>query len=324
MTVDYLTALRDTPEYGFQAVAKRYQNSINLKSLLSQAQNEQQAIWKELYNKYGDFIAETSFSDGDQLSSEGLFMAAMKAFSQYSEPTYQYNATVIDARLLAGNEAKDIKINDMVYIYHKEINSQYTGRIKVTIPRHNPGHLYTFMEDGEQVTRYYPPYKKPIGTILNKQKVNSLLGVASGKCLIYTYGEGYLYPYSATQDMFLNGTTKSAMQDLETGLNTNLSIVASESSGDNITLYIRCSAPYATMLLANKESLDTIDLYTTNSNVLISSPVLDIEMEEIAVPIPLQVTGVTKKLREATSQLTVSTDRTMDLIYQRLLQQARF
>ena len=323
MTIDYLIALRDTPAYGFQAVAQRYQNSINLESLLSQAKNNQQAIWKQLYNNYGDFIAETSFSDGDQLSSEGLFMAAMKAFSQYSEPTYQYNATVIDARLLAGNEAKDIKINDMVYIYHKEINSQYTGRIKVTIPRYNPGYLYTYTEDGETVTKYFLPSTKPSGTILNKQAIGSVLGIAAGKCLIYTSGEGYSYPYSSTQDMFLNGTTKESITGLELSLGASLSIVSSDVEGSDIVLYIKCPAAYASILLANKEALDIIDLYTTQSNVLISSPVLDIEMEEIAVPIPLQVTGVTKKLREATSQLTVSTDRTMDLIYQRLLQQAR-
>ena len=45
-------------------------------------------------------------------------------------------------------------------------------------------------------------------------------------------------------------------------------------------------------------------------------------MERRAAPIELQITGITRKLREGTSQLTISNDRTIDKILARLIKQA--
>jgi hypothetical protein len=96
-------------------------------------------------------------------------------------------------------------------------------------------------------------------------------------------------------------------------------------------IIVNCDLLNAMGIMGTKASIDTITLYTldgvsatsANQDSIVSAKVLDIVMEEDVKPIPLQITGVTRKLREATSQLTVSTDRTMDLVFHRLIQQAR-
>ena len=52
--------------------------------------------------------------------------------------------------------------------------------------------------------------------------------------------------------------------------------------------------------------------------------VLGIEMERKATPIPLQVTGLSTKLRERTTQLTVSNDRAIQKLLARMISQSRF
>ena len=66
----------------------------------------------------------------------------MQTFSKYKNPTYEYSTTVIDTQAIADIRAKDIAINDIVYVYNANLSSEYTGRIKVTIPRKRIGNFY--------------------------------------------------------------------------------------------------------------------------------------------------------------------------------------
>lgn len=70
--------------------------------------------------------------------------------------------------------------------------------------------------------------------------------------------------------------------------------------------------------------LQLVGTKTGEATSRVTADILSIEPLMREKPIPLQVTGLTRKLREYTTQLTISTDRTLDTIYQRLLKQARF
>jgi hypothetical protein len=142
--------------------------------------------------------------------------------------------------------------------------------------------------------------------------------------------------YCRNQDYkyFLGSSNNTDYYKIITGLQKadalDLTISEVQDRGQVIDVYLNCpSVTDASMLMVNRSSIDTLEFfenYSLDTNgvaVPVYTNVLNIEMEERAKPIPLQVTGITQKLREATSQLTVSTDRTMDLVFQRLIKQAR-
>ena len=343
MTLFYIDELLTKPEYGYTAAKAKYSTPINLLELLTQAQSTQRNLWKNIYTTYNDFIIETNFSDDDQLSSEGLFMAAMETFSKYKNPTYEYSTTVIDTQAIADIRAKDIAINDIVYVYNKNLSSEYTGRIKVTIPRKRIGNFYKIQTiSGTYPTRieYSAPGELKLFSyvddttkqVVSEQVIETIpvpkesLEVISNPCKLYCRNQDYKY--------FLGSSNNTDYYKIITGLQKadalELTISEIQDRGQVIDVYLNCpSVTDASMLMVNRSSIDTLEFfenYSLDTNgvaVPVYTNVLNIEMEERAKPIPLQVTGITQKLREATSQLTVSTDRTMDLVFQRLIKQAR-
>ena len=343
MTLFYINELLTKNDYGYKAAQAKYSTPINLLELLSQAQTTQRTLWKDIYTQYSDFIIETNFSDEDQLSSEGLFMAAMETFSKYKNPTYEYSTTVIDTQAIADVRAKDIAINDIVYVYNENLSSEYTGRIKVTVPRKRIGNFYKI----ETVTGSYPTrieYSAPGELKLfsyiddsTKQVVSETvlevipvpsesLEVISNPCKLYCRNQDYKYLYGSSNNVdyykTITGIRKTDAIDL--------TVSEIKNRGQVVDIYLNCpSVTDASRLMVNRSSIDTLEFFENYSldinglAVPVYTNVLNLEMEERAKPIPLQVTGITQKLREATSQLTVSTDRTMDLVFQRLIKQAR-
>ena len=348
MTLFYLNELLTKPEYGYIAAKTRYSTPVNLLELLTTAQTNQKLLWKKIYDNYSDFIIETSFSDGDQLSSEGLFMAAMETFSKYKNPTYEYSTTIIDTKAIADVQARDINVNDMVYVYNEHISSEYTGRIKVTIPRSRIGNFHTLYNSDTGSTRQVYDHTRQIRYAKNSSgnvvesvtainSVNGLRGLETicNPCLLYCRNDGFIHTFAyegtTPHTMTLSAITRNEMLTKKalsdgTKLFKNLITVSEvRDKGDVVEVFLKCPLAEALFIITNKASIDTFEFFTTaNSDAIpVYTNVLGIEMEERAKPIPLQVTGITQKLREATSQLTVSTDRTMDLVFQRLIQQAR-
>lgn len=281
-----------TDPYRYYAAKEKYSTPYNLLEWLTDAQDAQTSIWKDIYTHYGDFIAETTFSDSDQISSEGLFMAAMQSFSKYNTPTYEYSTTVINSNAISNIQDKDVAIGDIVYVYNSDVSTQFANKLRITIPR------------------------------------TTGLGVAYAKCKLFCNKQAdhrYYYPYG---DEPGHGVYLSAAP-IDNAVELTIHHI---ESGDTYTdIIVNCDLLSAMGIMETKASIDAITLYTLdgvsatseNQDSIVSATVLDIVMEEDIKPIPLQITGVTKKLREATSQLTVSTDRTMDLVFHRLIQQAR-
>lgn len=333
LQLDYWTDMLSQPNtdpYNYFAAKNKYSTPFNLLEWLNSARLEQGAIWEEIYNVYGDFIAETTFTDSDQISSEGLFMAAMQSFSKYNHPTYEYSATVINSSAIINLADKDIAIGDIVNVYNKDVSSQFANQIRVTLPRNKIGVFYGDGSDPEFTTLENlvdgTPYWTPtINTLeIANAKCRLFCGKAADSKYVYTYGEGVgEYVELATAELSADTWTN--------GAGTDLQILRAETHDNYVDLLIECSALQAAAILGSRASIDSITIYPMNgtpfsdglTSRIVYSSVLDIQMEENVKPIPLQVTGVTKKLREATSQLTVSTDRTMDLVFHRLIQQAR-
>lgn len=323
MTLFYINELLTKPEYGYIAARNRYSTPVNLLELLTSAQVQQKLIWKEIYDNYSDFIIETNFTDGDQLSSEGLFMAAMETFSKYKNPTYEYSTTIIDAKAIANIQARDINVNDIVYVYNENISSEYTGRLKVTIPRLRIGNFYKVSGSFGTSDKYLPSNELPeTANILEAGKVISKsLEVISNPCRLYCRNSGFIHTFAYNENVPATLTLAAISRDAAKTLT-----VSDVREHDNVVdVYLNCpQIEDAIAIITNKASIDTFEFSTVfDTDIPVYTNVLDIAIEERAKPIPLQVTGITQKLREATSQLTVSTDRTMDLVFQRLIQQAR-
>lgn len=281
-----------TDPYRYHAAKEKYSTPYNLLEWLTDAQNTQTRVWEDIYTYYGDFIAETTFSDSDQISSEGLFMAAMQSFSKYNTPTYEYSTTVINSNAISNIQDKDVAIGDIVYVYNSDVSTQFANKLRITVPR----------ADG--------------------------LGMVYAKCKLFCDKQAedrYYYPYDDEDGHGVYLSTAPIDGAVE------LTVHHIEPSDMYTDIIVNCDLLNAMGIMGTKASIDTITLYTwdgvsatsANQESIVSAKVLDIVMEEDVKPIPLQITGVTRKLREATSQLTVSTDRTMDLVFHRLIQQAR-
>ena len=323
MTLYYIDELLTKADYGYLPAFQKYKTPANLLESLTSARATQRSLWTAIYKDYSDYIIETNFTDSDQLSSEGLFMAAMEAFSKYKNPTYEYSTTVIDTKAIADIQSREIKINDIVYVYNKDISSEYTGRIKVTIPRQRIGKFYTIDGLTGDITKYLSPSEVVGETISAVSSVSPQgLGMICNPCRLYCRNQGYIHTFAYDAD-------KNPATIILSSLNRNsaktLNVSEVRNNGNTVDVYLKCdSLTDAIAIISNKSGIDTFEFFTTSEGgVPVYTNVLDITLEERAKPIPLQVTGITQKLREATSQLTVSTDRTMDLVFQRLIQQAR-
>ena len=323
---DIVTQIATDP-YGYYAAKRKYSTPFNLVQWRDDAMKEQKSLWAEIYGSYSYFIAETNFSDEQQLSSEGLFMAAMQAFAKYREPTVDYSTTIINTSAISNIQDKSIAIGDIIYVYNPAAMSQYSGVLKVTIPTKKLGKYYGDDSSGYEPV-YYANSSQP--NVRYYSPANSLQ-IANGWCKVYCGKDetnSYDYPF-----YYGNGTVLAqplAAAPLEDATAMKIHNIHSDEVYTDI--YLECpSLETATGLMLNKANLDTISLFTTNNSeptpenqkYIVSANILNIEMGEIVKPIQLQVTGVTRKLRDATTQVTVSTDRTMDLVFQRLIKQAR-
>lgn len=72
--------------------------------------------WKILYENYGNFLLENSFTDSESVTSEALYDAAMAFFKDKEIPERQYGITVIDINSLHGYRGQQLKVTDQIRI----------------------------------------------------------------------------------------------------------------------------------------------------------------------------------------------------------------
>lgn len=86
-----------------------------------QAQEEHDAIWRQIYTKYPNLIYEQSYTNEDATSSKELLTMAQWAFKDHLQPESNYNISVIDSNTLKGYKGQELAIGDGIEVNATEL-----------------------------------------------------------------------------------------------------------------------------------------------------------------------------------------------------------
>jgi len=85
---------------------------------LEEQERIRKEIWATIYENYSPYIIESSYNDPTQLTSSGLYGAAVKQFATLCYPTVDYSATMIDYSMITDADYDTIQIGDKVKVYN--------------------------------------------------------------------------------------------------------------------------------------------------------------------------------------------------------------
>jgi len=85
---------------------------------LEEQERIRKEIWATIYENYSPYIIESSYNDSTQLTSSGLYGAAVKQFATLCYPTVDYSATIIDYSMITDANYDTIQIGDKVKVYN--------------------------------------------------------------------------------------------------------------------------------------------------------------------------------------------------------------
>ena len=77
---------------------------------------------KEIYEKYGNYIIESSYENTDELDSVSLYNQAITYFQEQKRPKASYNLEVISNEALDLIGLPNLRINSKIRIYEPSIN----------------------------------------------------------------------------------------------------------------------------------------------------------------------------------------------------------
>lgn len=98
-------------------------SNMCLTDILAVLNNEKKEWETSFYKNYKDIIKETSYSDENQLTADGLFNSAQRNFLTYNNPTQNFSSTVIDANFL--EDFNNIAtVGDFVEVNHPYLNEE--------------------------------------------------------------------------------------------------------------------------------------------------------------------------------------------------------
>jgi hypothetical protein len=86
-----------------------------------QAQEEHDAIWRQIYTKYPNLIYEQAYTNEDATTSQELLTMAQWAFKDYNQPESNYNISVIDSNTLKGYQGQELAIGDGIEVDATEL-----------------------------------------------------------------------------------------------------------------------------------------------------------------------------------------------------------
>lgn len=119
------TALQYDQFGGWYDMMIRVLKSCNYKNYdpiqYRQAQEEHDAIWRQIYTKYPNLIYEQSYTNEDATSSKELLTMAQWAFKDYIQPESNYNISVIDSNTLKGYKGQELSIGDGIEVNATEL-----------------------------------------------------------------------------------------------------------------------------------------------------------------------------------------------------------
>lgn len=86
-----------------------------------QAQEEHDAIWRQIYIKYPNLIYEQAYTNEDATTSQELLTMAQWAFKDHLQPESNYNISVIDSNTLKGYQGQELAIGDGIEVNATEL-----------------------------------------------------------------------------------------------------------------------------------------------------------------------------------------------------------
>lgn len=86
-----------------------------------QAQEEHDAIWRQIYTKYPNLIYEQAYTNEDATTSKELLTMAQWAFKDHLQPESNYNISVIDSNTLKGYQGQELAIGDGIEVNATEL-----------------------------------------------------------------------------------------------------------------------------------------------------------------------------------------------------------
>lgn len=96
-----------------------YNNLININTILNYYQEQNNDLWRTVYNEYGDFIYESQYENTDELDSVSLFNQGVLSFEKRKSPIPDYSLTTLDLGMLEPIGIPKLAIGSKIKIYNK-------------------------------------------------------------------------------------------------------------------------------------------------------------------------------------------------------------
>lgn len=103
-------------------------NNQSLSELLTGINKDKDNWFKNFYSMYTDVIRETIYTDNEQLTNRGLYLAAEKQFNLYKNPTKSYKSSVISTDNLV-NVLQTVNIGDIIHLHHNQLNIKKVDKL---------------------------------------------------------------------------------------------------------------------------------------------------------------------------------------------------
>lgn len=351
-------------------------SSVLITNLLAKAKKSQDEIWTKLYNEYGDFICEASYSDTTQISGDSLYLVAQKEFASRCNPSVDYSATIIDLHKVLNVNNFKIEVGDIIYFYNKDLYNQYNGNLILEIPDlkvinnikisetfspNKPVGKTSDSEDNKYAGDYAITADLASGaTYTVSADIKSSVGDRTPNPRISIQGwyaikgedeatendfissqtntpnkeDGIYYHYSASITTDPNKPLKKIQgwildrSDVTEGyspnreyknakitLTQNYDISSITRDNGTLSVYVKVKD----LLKADELLNSPLEVWADGLPVTVINKYLDMKPK----PIQLQITGITKKLRDATTQLTVSNNRMVENLLGKILRRTK-
>ena len=137
-----------SPYYSF---IQKAISDFNLVDYYKNLVSENNSLWTDIRSKYGMYLLEGTYTDSTELTTTGLYNAALLAFSKVNHPIYNYSMTSINSNDLIAITDK-IQVGDRISIHHNSINSKPDYRKTViSFVGNNPDIKYKLPQKGAEV-----------------------------------------------------------------------------------------------------------------------------------------------------------------------------
>jgi hypothetical protein len=131
----------------------------------TQAKEEHDLIWKQIYTKYPYLIYEQSYTNNDATNSRQLLQLAQWAFKDQNKPENRYDITTIDVKSLKGYKNQELFIGDAIEVDVLELYDSHDNNI------YNALIQYLYITDMEYKLREDGNIKLTVSNIKYQDKI---------------------------------------------------------------------------------------------------------------------------------------------------------